>query len=273
MSSQLEEYKIEKLLGQGSFGSVYRARDKLSNTLVALKVVRANQMFTIENSLLQRLATPECHEYVICLLQSWRDAERGFLVFEFFDGYDLSEIVGNDSLTNDQIKTLAGHLLTGLSFIHNKGIAHRDIKLENILFNEGSLKLNIIDVGLACAENCKPRGSDTPPGYGRAGTPQYFPPEYFQIDRVITLEGYQKADIFALGVVLYELITGELFDENGPFTLQQKRRLLSGGRLEMPFNVKYRRIQDPLLQELVSFMIESDPSLRPTAAALLQTYY
>jgi len=201
------ELEIESLLGEGGMGAVYRAKQKKLGRTVALKLLHADlssdpafvARFLREASALARLAHPgivSVHEY------GEQDA-RCWLVMEYVDGTNLRTLLRTKKLEPRQALAIVRQLCDALQFAHDEGVVHRDIKPENVLVDRrGNVKL--ADFGLAKLVGA-PEASLTQVDQVM-GTPHYMAPE--QVERPRDVD--HRADLYSLGVVFYEMLTGEL---------------------------------------------------------------
>jgi hypothetical protein len=188
-----ERYLIERVVGQGAYGRVFLARDLVSQTPVALKEFIRSQgrsdSFVREVGILFDMAHPaviRCNTLLV--LGSFR-----YIVFEYLDGGSLRDLL--DGTTD--LRLLLALLLeaaTGVAYAHRKGIIHRDLKPENILLQRvpGGLRAKVSDFGISILSSS--RGSNP------LGSPAYMAPEQFQEQHD------ERVDIYALGIMLYEIL-------------------------------------------------------------------
>jgi len=192
-------YQIEEKIGQGGMGIVYRATDRLTGDTVALKYVIKKQP---DNDEAYRLALAHefqtlaglRHPHIISVLDFGFDEETR----PFFTMAYLSEMMtileAGQERSFDQKIELIQQLLQALAYLHRRGVLHRDIKPDNVLFDSGGVRL--LDFGLAATDQVS--GNDS------MGTPLYLAPELFDG------QDYSKAaDLYAVGVLLFQLLTGE----------------------------------------------------------------
>jgi serine/threonine protein kinase len=195
-------YRILKLIGRGIFGEVYLASSRPSNEVVALKIFRKNRIADgeKETTALLQLPRDECFPQVI---DAFIANSQYCLAMTFFDGYSLSEVL-HLQFQPLFFEIMIPQMLRALRVLHSAGLAHRDIKLENIIFDHQSQIFRLIDFG-----NCQREIDD------QAGTPPYLSEtvqrEYltaFSMNRPLNpdIQIYQKNDLFALGVTLYLMI-------------------------------------------------------------------
>lgn len=200
-------YELVALLGVGGMGTVYRARDRELDDEVALKVLRPEVVAT--PGMLDRfrrelkLARRVTHRNVARAHDIGEDGEQRFLTMEFVDGEPLSQqLLRRQALPSKRIVELARAVCQGLSAAHAVGVIHCDLKPENILIDRDGRAV-ITDFGIA--RGVFDAGLRKTMG-AVLGTPAYMAPEQVEGSRDLT----PATDIYALGVMLYELFTGEL---------------------------------------------------------------
>jgi len=210
LAEHFPQLEIIELLGQGGMGAVYKARQKQLDRLVALKILPLEvgqseafaERFTREARSLAKLNHPQ-----ITTVHDFGRTEDGLYYFlmEFVDGTDLRRVIQAGGLTSEQALAIVPQVCEALHYAHKKGIVHRDIKPENILLDtEGNIK--IADFGLARLLDRPTTAYTLTQADQRMGTPQYMAPE--QIEHPHEVD--HRADIYSLGVVFYEMLTGEL---------------------------------------------------------------
>ncbi|MEM9015452.1 MAG: serine/threonine-protein kinase, partial [Verrucomicrobiota bacterium] len=208
------EFELQQRLGAGGMGSVYRARQIRLERLVAIKVLNRDlegdlefeERFEREAKAMAMLNHPNIvhiHDFGI------REGFR-FLVMEFVDGCDLQQLIRKGGIDETLAFSIILQVCEALAFAHSKGIVHRDIKPGNILVDrDGNVKIG--DFGLARVSSGPVDLSLTMTGVGM-GTPAYMAPE--QLDDAKAIDS--RADIYALGVVIYEMLTGRVPAGNFP---------------------------------------------------------
>jgi len=210
LAKQFPQLDIIELLGQGGMGAVYKARQKQLDRLVALKILPPQvaqteafaERFTREARSLARLNHPR-----IVSVYDFGHTEYGlyYFIMEFIDGTDLRHVIQAGEISPAEALAIVPQICEALQFAHEEGIVHRDIKPENILLDKKG-RVKIADFGLAKLLD-RPASLYTLTGAGqRMGTPHYMAPE--QIEHPGQVD--HRADIFSLGVVFYEMLTGEL---------------------------------------------------------------
>jgi serine/threonine protein kinase len=270
IAGKFPQFEILQCLGRGGMGVVYKARQKSLNRLVAIKILapergsesRFAERFAREAELLAKLNHPHIvtiHDFGVTDSQPSNPDSQPlyYLVMEFIDGVNLRDLLRDGKLEAKQALAIVPPICDALQYAHDKGIVHRDIKPENLLLDrEGRIK--IADFGIAkligpVASVCDRRSS--PDGNQRrsqsdatlqAGTQGYSAPE--QANGTAD----HRADIYALGVVLYEMLTGE--------------------RPEKEIIAPSRKVRiDVRLDEMVLRALEKEPERRYQTAAEFRT--
>ena len=262
VGQKLGPYAIEKELGGGAMGTVYLARDTESSTAVAIKIIagghEGNQTsvdrFKRETQILKKLDHPN----IVRLHTSGRVKGGGpFYVMEYIEGESLEKVLQRRGrFTWEEVVALGRQVCAALQHAHQQGIIHRDLKPANIMLTpDGTAKLT--DFGIAkglelsqlTATNCT------------VGTASYMSPEQCRGERNLT----HKADLYSLGVVFYELLTGRL-----PFQADNTLDMFlahTEGKFERPSRLA---LDIPIwLDTLVCQMLEKDPEKRPLDAAMV----
>ena len=249
-------YRVIGLLGRGGMGDVYRADDLKLGTAVALKflprAIAADpsryQRFLAEVRLSREISHPNvCRIYDI--------AEMGgmhFLSMEYIDGEDLASLLKRiGRLPADKALDITRQIAAGLAAAHNRGVLHRDLKPANIML-DGRGRVRITDFGLAVAVDAEPSENDS------SGTPAYMAPEQFAGEGASV-----RSDIYALGLVLYELYTGKR-----AFAAPSLDELIDRKRHETPASPSTLvRDLDPAVARVIMTSIASDPRARPASVA------
>jgi tRNA A-37 threonylcarbamoyl transferase component Bud32 len=210
LAKQFPQLEILELLGQGGMGAVYKARQKQLDRVVALKILPPEvdhtetfaERFTREARSLAKLNHPR-----IVTVFDFGHTEDGlyYFVMEYVDGTDLRHVIQAGEIEPSEALAIVPQVCEALQFAHEEGIVHRDIKPENILIDKKG-RVKIADFGLAKLLD-KPATAFTLTADGhRMGTPHYMAPE--QIEHPGQVD--HRADIYSLGVVFYEMLTGEL---------------------------------------------------------------
>ena len=210
LAGQFQQLEITELLGQGGMGAVYKARQKQLDRTVALKILPPQvgrdeafaERFTREARSLAKLNHPH-----IVTVHDFGHTESGlyYFIMEFVEGTDLRRLILNGKQSAKEALAIVPQICDALNYAHEEGVVHRDIKPENILLdNKGTVK--IADFGLAKLLG-QPANSFTLTQAGqKMGTPHYMAPEQIEHPGLVD----HRADIYSLGVVFYEMLTGEL---------------------------------------------------------------
>jgi len=214
-----ERYEILNLLGEGGMGSVYRARDTLLDEIVAFKVLRrelaANPDLIDRFKREVKLARRVTHPNVARMFDIGEHEGATFLTMEFIDGEPLTSLMEREKLPLEAVTMIAADVCAGLAAAHRAGVVHRDLKPDNVMVGRDR-RVVITDFGIARG----PVASDATVAGLVLGTPAYMAPE--QVEARSDIDA--RADIYALGVMLYELLTGQLpFSGTSAFTLAAAR--------------------------------------------------
>jgi serine/threonine protein kinase len=209
LAPRFPQLEILEFLGQGGMGLVYKARQLSLDRLVALKILPVDRSeernfagrFTQEARALARLNHPN----IVAVYDFGQADGLYYLLMEYVDGLNLRQLERSGGVTPQEALKIIPAICDALQYAHNHGIVHRDIKPENILLGQAG-QLKIADFGLA--KLLERAGPD--PALTRAeqvmGTPHYMAPE--QLEHPLEVD--HRADLYSLGVVFYEMLTGEL---------------------------------------------------------------
>jgi eukaryotic-like serine/threonine-protein kinase len=201
-----DRYELEELVGTGGMSSVFRAHDRLLDRKVALKIL--HQQYSGDDDYVERFKREArsvaalSHPNVVTVIDRGEHEDRQFIVFEYVEGENLKRLIerrGPAPVPN--ALELAIQIARGLAFAHQQGLIHRDVKPQNVLLN-GDGRAKVTDFGIARSLNVQRRMTQT----GTVlGTSDYIAPEQAQGQRVD-----EHTDVYSLGVVVYELLTGEV---------------------------------------------------------------
>lgn len=244
--------EILGLMAQGGMGVIYKARQPQLDRLVALKILSPElgwdpsfaDRFSREAKALAKLN----HSNIVSVFDFGQAGEYYYFLMEYVDGVTLRTLIDSKELGAEEAQRIVVEVCHALQFAHEEGIVHRDVKPSNILIDKKG-RVKIADFGLAKLavkdnEERLPRGQTTMV----LGTPHYMAPE--QIEKPATVD--HRADIYALGVVFYEMLTGQL-----PL-----------GRFEPPSKVAQ---VDARLDEVVFRALEKEPGRRYQKAREIRT--
>src|SRR5580693_6350001 len=251
-------YRIVALLGKGGMGEVYRADDLTLGQAIALKFLPdeaardegLQERFRNEVRIARRVSHPN-----VCRVYDVGDVDgHTFFTMEYVDGEDLASLLRRiGRLPPDKALDIARHLCAGLAAAHAKGVLHRDLKPANIML-DGRGQVVITDFGLAgVADDI--RGQEV-----RSGTPAYMAPEQLAGKEVST-----RSDVYALGLVLYEVFTGKrAFTEK---TAEKTAGVLQGHADRTPSRPSsVVKDLDPVVEKVILRCLETEPSARPATA-------
>ncbi len=250
-----DRYRVVALLGRGGMGEVYRADDLTLGQPVALKFLPEEaaqdpallDRFRAEVRIARKVSHPNvCRVYDVGEVDG-----QPYLSMEYVDGEDLASLLRRiGRLPNDKALDIARQLCAGLAAAHAKGVLHRDLKPANIML-DGRGQAIITDFGLAAFAG-QAQGAEA-----RSGTPAYMAPEQLSGKEVT-----EKSDIYALGLVLYELFTGKrAFSADNLADLVRSR---AAGDISRPSS--FVKDLDPLVERVILRCLEPEPSNRPANA-------
>lgn len=245
------QFEIIGFVGKGGMGAVYKARQPALDRFIALKVLPPAvasdpgfaERFNREARALARLSHPN----IVVVYDFGKAGDLHYLVMEFVDGANLREVERSGKLSPDQALAIVPQICEALQFAHNEGIVHRDIKPENLLVDKKG-RVKITDFGIAKMIDVGGEKVALTGARDIVGTPHYMAPE--QIEKPQTVD--HRADIYSLGVVFYEMLTGEL--PLGKFAPPSKK-------------VKV----DVRLDEVVLHTLEKEPERRYQQASQIKT--
>jgi serine/threonine protein kinase len=209
LAKQFPQLEILELLGQGGMGIVYKARQSRLDRLVALKILPAQagrdpafaERFGREARALAKLT----HLNIVTVYDFGESEGRFYLLMEFVDGVNLRHLLRDRRLAPEEALQIVPQICEALQYAHEQGVVHRDIKPENILVDKKG-RVKIADFGLAKLLGPKAVDSVLTGSQQIMGTLHYMAPE--QMEKPLTVD--HRADIYSLGVVFYEMLTGEL---------------------------------------------------------------
>jgi serine/threonine-protein kinase len=252
--SQLGAYRLQTCIGGGGFATVYAARDTRTNELVAIKVLHPHlaqnaqfiARFQREAQALRGIAP---HPNIVRLRDVGQQNSTHFLVFEYLDGKDLSQILAErKQLPVDQTIAIVVQIAQALEVAHRHGLVHRDIKPSNVkITSQGAVK--VLDFGIARPTEAT---TITQPG-SFMGTPDYVAPEVWEGKNADI-----RSDIYALGIVFFQMLTGiSPFHADTPIAVM-RRHLMEA----VPSARALRGDVPPNIERLLARMIAKRPADR-----------
>jgi eukaryotic-like serine/threonine-protein kinase len=260
VGEKLDQYELQALLARSGMASIFRAVDGFTGATVALKIPHVQleadvvfaQRFEREEQIGQRLDHPN----IVRILKP-REKSRTYMVMEHVEGRSLRALMAGKPLPTEQALDIARQVCGAIAYLESQGVVHRDIKPENILLT-ASGQVKILDFGIALAESS--RRLTWGVLSSALGTPDYMAPEQIRGRR-----GDVRTDIYALGMLLYEMLTGNL-----PYDSPDPRALLRAKASEEPRAPGYYvKDFDPSLEAIILKAIERDPRDRYASAAEL----
>ena len=203
---KIGKYEIAGVQGRGGMGVVYRAEDPMIGRSVAIKTL--NESLSGQPEMLKRFyreAQAPLHPNIAIVFDVGDEDGKPFIVMEFVEGDGLDKIIGSDRPIPliDKL-TIISQVCAGLGYAHQNGVVHRDIKPANIMVKRNPIQAKIVDFGIASVQRAKMETGLTQTGKV-IGTVHYISPERLRGNR-----GDGRADIWATGVMLYLLLTGQL---------------------------------------------------------------
>jgi serine/threonine-protein kinase len=259
VGEQLDQYRLTELIARSGMASIFKATDTLSGQTVAIKVpylqfesdVVFYGRFKREEEVGRRLDHPN-----IIKVLTPRHKSRMYIAMEYVDGVSLRAIMRDERpMTAERALGFARQICAALVYMHGRGVVHRDLKPENVLVTaDGQVKL--MDFGIALDESARRltwSGLST-----TIGTPDYMSPE-----QVSGRRGDARTDIYALGTMLYEMLTGHLpFDAPNVYAMMRAKT----GEDPLPPS-RFLPSIDPQLEEIILHAIERQPRNRYQSAA------
>src|SRR5882757_1120445 len=254
VGERLDQYRLTEVLARSGMASIFKATDEVSGQPAVLKIPYAQfekdaifySRFQREEKIGERLDHPN-----LIKVLTPRSKSRVYIAMEFFEGESLrAKMRGGGALPSEVALKYARQLCEVLSYIHGEGVVHRDLKPENILVNDSG-EIKIMDFGIALdkwAQRLTYAGKSS--GFG---TPDYMSPEQVNGQR-----GDARSDIYALGTILFEMLSGSV-----PFAgldVFSTMRAKADSDPQPPG--AFRADLDPHLEEIVLHAIERRPQLR-----------
>jgi len=261
-----ERYEILQVLGEGGMAFVYKARDTQLERFVAIKTLKpnyVNQETFVDRFKREAKTAANLNHPNIVQIFDWGIEEEPYFVMEYIEGETLTSIISkNKTISLSDILFIGAQVSSGLHAAHQKGLVHRDIKPGNIMITPDG-KVKVTDFGIVSLQN---EESDITKTGSVLGTASYISPEQAQ-GKPVSIE----SDLYSLGTVLYELITGKTpFSGDSPIStatkhLTEKPEKLSTYRKDLP-----RGVENAILKLLEKATYDRFKSAEDLRATLLQ---
>jgi serine/threonine-protein kinase len=256
--SQLDSYRVESPVARSGMASIYRAVDTRDNRTVALKIPHPDleadpilfDRFQREAGIGEKLNHPR-----VMRVYGGEDRSRIYMVMEWCEGRLLRQILDEGRISQDRAIRITIEVLEALQYIHDHGVVHRDMKPENVMVDAGD-NVKLIDFGIA--SDASARRLTYANITATLGTPNYISPEQVKGKR-----GDGRSDVYAMGVMLYEMLTGKL-----PFTGTNPMQVMNDRLLNHPVPPTMLNPSiSPQLQEVIYRALERDPKNRYAKAS------
>jgi len=256
--SQLDSYRIEAPVARSGMASIYRAVDTRDNRIVALKIPHPDleadpilfDRFKREAGIGEKLRHPR-----VMRVYGGEERSRIYMVMEWCEGRLLRQILDEGRISPDRAILITIAVLEALQYIHDNGVVHRDMKPENVMVDPND-DVKLIDFGIA--SDAGARRLTYANITATLGTPNYISPEQVKGKR-----GDGRSDIYAIGVMLYEMLTGKM-----PFTGTNPMQVMNDRLLNCPVPpTVLNPTISPQLQEVIYRALERDPKNRYAKAS------
>ena len=268
----IEHYEIIRRLGAGGSGVVYLANDTLLQRPVVLKILRTGLMSAgqLRTTVLReaRLASAIEHPNVCGIYEVGEAGDEGYIVMQYVPGQSLDRLIARGSSSLQLVLSVGIQIADGLQAAHALGIFHRDLKPQNVMLTDGGL-VKILDFGLARRLRPEDSGFDpSKPGLARdasmaatytarGGTIRYMAPEQF-----VTGQSSVQSDVWALGVILYELASGR-----HPFARPDAEDFQAIRAIQFSDPGELNPDVSPELKSVIAACLEKNPAARYASAA------
>ncbi|MBA4071233.1 MAG: hypothetical protein C0497_05255 [Gemmatimonas sp.] len=259
-------YELDKEIGRGGMGIVYKAKDRRLKRSVAVKLLPPELAFRseIRSRFLREAETAAqlSHPNIVPIYSVDEKGGLVFFVMGFVDGGNLAKRIHDGGpMPPDEVRRILREVADALAYAHAHKVVHRDIKPDNILLDVQSQRPMVTDFGIARAISEGGEARLTATGIA-IGTPAFMSPEQSAGDR--DLDG--RSDLYSLGIVAYQMLCGDL-----PFSANSTPALLVKHLSERPIPIDQRASVPPDLARIVMLLLEKDPANRFQSAAELKT--
>jgi serine/threonine-protein kinase len=260
VGEMLDQYRLTDLLARSGMATIFKAHDTFSGATVALKVphvqLEADVVFSQRFEREEKIGQQLDHPHIVRMLKP-REKSRMYMAMEYVEGRSLRALMRGQPLPRAQALELARQVGEALVYLEAQGVVHRDLKPENVLLTaDGQVKILDFGIAMSTASRRLTWGALS----NAIGTPDYMAPEQIRGRR-----GDARTDVYALGMLLYEMLTGKL-----PFDSPDARSLLRAKAAEEPRSPSYYvKDFDPGLEAIILKAIERDPRHRYEGAAEL----
>lgn len=248
-----DKYKIEKKIGQGGFGTVYRGVDQNLKRRVAVKILDScadEEAFSVRFRREAETMAQLKHPNIVTVHDYGEYDDRPYLVMELIDGPSLLQLVDSSTLRLTRLCALSRQICSAMAYAHDQGVVHRDLTLKNILVEtdaDGESWIKILDFGLAKLMRTQAQTT----GKAMMGTPTYMAPEQI---RQTSIDG--RTDIFAFGVGLYRIV-------NGCFPFESEHPTAVAYLILNKTNLEFSERVPADLRDIILRCLEKDPRSRP----------
>ena len=246
------EYTVERLLGQGGLGAVYKTTHRISQRTEAMKVLLPEQTGTPEmverfRREIQLLASLN-HPNIASLHHAFYFEDQLMMIMELVEGEDLRTLSRRTRIALPLLLEAASQVLAALAYAHERGVIHRDIKPANIMISSAGL-VKVLDFGIAITQ----RSTDLTAAGSLIGSPTHMSPEQVRGEKATS-----QSDVYSLGVTLYELIAGQL-----PFSSETTYALMMAHLNVVPKPLRELRDDIPIfLSNAIATALEKKPENR-----------
>jgi serine/threonine protein kinase len=251
---QIDQYRIEDRIAESGMASIFRATDLRDGSTVAIKIphaaMEADPVFFDRFRREEEIGAAMSHPNVMRTFPS-KERSRVYMVMEWVPGRLLRRVLAEEGkLPPERAVHISLQILDALDYIHKHGVVHRDLKPENIMVDEHD-HVKLIDFGIASKEGSRRL---TYTGFSQTlGTPDYISPEQVKGKR-----GDQRSDLYAMGVMLYEMLTGRT-----PFSGPSPLAIMNDRLMNHPLPPREANPEiSPELQEVLYRALERDPRNR-----------